>query len=667
MAGTKDNDASVGKHTCADVGIMRGRTDHVDPVSDAAQEKRCCKHVMAASRRAHSDGSKQRKGAPPTPSGNASIPSAAGSNEGGVRGRSDRTKTINDRSRSANTAPKRQSVSPKLPRSCIERTGSGGTPRKCKAPCNVAVADKRGSRPQTASPRGRHAIHVGGDGQDGNPRLRPPLPSIGSPPRKNDGKLGTVGMRGDNMRRATQGIEGIAPQSSGPRSADGKHVLPAPLSPHRGIKAANESPERAGCKVTSSTPPRQRAGAHVFRTPPSTPPSTHRQTSTPLPSVSPAPASKDEVSGGRQHVASPQTSPRVSARQVHSPRDVAKIGQPPSRQERSSVGRQHMAGRGTAACQVAHQRARFGHLDWLEKVLRPRQQSASTSGTSERCREGQGDPIKEEAAVSFDEITFGEAIGAGSFGAVWKGEYHGQVVAIKQCKFGDRNEATMLLEEIRHLQKLRHSRLVSFLGFCDRPPHIVLLMEYMPGGSLHALLFGSRRHRLIFAQEVRMAGQIAEGLTYLHDLNIVHRDLKTLNIVLDTELNCKICDFGMTVTLERTHLTILRLEGSPRYMAPEQFEDTVRITEKVDVWQFGCVMLELFCMTVPFSHFSSFEQIITELLVQKQGPAIPAEADPFARALIRACLRIKHQARPAAAALEEALRGVAQVCTDVHF
>jgi serine/threonine protein kinase len=271
-------------------------------------------------------------------------------------------------------------------------------------------------------------------------------------------------------------------------------------------------------------------------------------------------------------------------------------------------------------------------------------------------------------SVEYEEIHFETPIGAGSFGAVWKGTCRGDVVAIKQCKVGDRHDADMLMMEIGYLQKLRHPRLVSFLGCCNRPPHVILLIEYMSGGSLYALLFKQKREvELTFGNKAKMALQIVEGLTYLHNLSIVHRDLKTMNIVLDTDLNCKICDFGLTVTLERTHLTVKTLQGSPRYMAPEQFESSAKITEKVDIWQMGCVMLELFCLSVPFSNASGVQQIATDLLLKKRAPPVPHEADPRARTLIQHCMKLHPNMRPSAAQLVEAFEGLCQRCTDLEI
>lgn len=270
----------------------------------------------------------------------------------------------------------------------------------------------------------------------------------------------------------------------------------------------------------------------------------------------------------------------------------------------------------------------------------------------------------EDPEVSIHEVKKLCQIGSGSFGAVWKAQCRGQEVAIKQCQVTKESEMKMIKEEIGYLYTMRHPRLVSFLGYAREKNRVTMIMEYMPGGSLSNLLF-TKKTALHFDKKLVMASQIVEGLNYLHEQNVVHRDLKTLNVILDNKLSCKICDFGLTVTLEQTHMTIYGLQGSPRYMAPEQLDGgdnkPTRITAKVDIWQMGCVMLELFCLTVPFSNFNSVANIIAELVVKKRSPAIPDKADPRARVLISACLRIKPKTRPGADILGEALRGMCPV------
>lgn len=294
----------------------------------------------------------------------------------------------------------------------------------------------------------------------------------------------------------------------------------------------------------------------------------------------------------------------------------------------------------------------------MEEVLRPPSWPQGGNPTRKLQNNDLQQPVISSAAeVSHEDLIFEERIGTGSFGTVWRCDLRGQTVAVKQCRVGDDREADMLSSEILYLQRLRHPSLVSFYACCSRSPDVFLVMEFLPGGSLHALLFAKRR-RLFFSEKARMACEVAEGISYLHSLGVVHRDLKTMNIVLTTDLHCKICDFGMTLTLERTHVTIMKLQGSPRYMAPEQLEAVAKITEKVDIWQMGCVMLELFCLVVPFKECQGFKHIASELLVHRRPPTVPETAHPRVQALILACLRIQAPKRPTAGALEEALRGI---------
>eukprot|EP00928_Gymnodinium_smaydae_P087386 TRINITY_DN71657_c0_g1_i1.p1 TRINITY_DN71657_c0_g1~~TRINITY_DN71657_c0_g1_i1.p1 ORF type:complete len:332 (+),score=83.85 TRINITY_DN71657_c0_g1_i1:151-1146(+) len=302
---------------------------------------------------------------------------------------------------------------------------------------------------------------------------------------------------------------------------------------------------------------------------------------------------------------------------------------------------------------------------WLDALLAPpvpRAAGTAAEGGHVRTLSHPG----AEDGVAFEEISLEAAVGSGSFGEVWRGSWRGQVVAVKRCKADNDKEAEMLVSEMTYLQRLRHPRLVSLLGFCTRQPHIFMLVEYMNRGSLQHALFVAKT-RFLFKDQVRFGWQVAEALTYLHARGVVHRDVKSANVLLGEELSCKLCDFGLTVTLERSHLTVKGLQGSPRYMAPEQFLAGARITDKVDIWQMGCLLLELFCLSVPFKHCRALHEVANELLQRKQGPAIPSVAPPFARAVIAPCLRLQFRQRPSAVSLEEALGGLWKACVDAEL
>ncbi|KAF4702581.1 Mitogen-activated protein kinase kinase kinase 7, partial [Perkinsus olseni] len=134
-----------------------------------------------------------------------------------------------------------------------------------------------------------------------------------------------------------------------------------------------------------------------------------------------------------------------------------------------------------------------------------------------------------------------------------------------------------LVREVESFRHLDHPGLVRFLGACLELPHLCLVTEYMPGGNLHQLLH-VRKVRLSRGQRLRMAIQLTDAVAYLHAQNpvIVHRDLKTMNVVLDREMNAKLCDFGLTEPMEFTHITRKSNGGSPRYMAPELFDERLR-------------------------------------------------------------------------------------------
>merc|ERR1712066_949090 len=123
-------------------------------------------------------------------------------------------------------------------------------------------------------------------------------------------------------------------------------------------------------------------------------------------------------------------------------------------------------------------------------------------------------------------------------------------------------------------------------------------------------------------------GQICEGVAFLHSLSppVVHRDLKSLNIVLDREYNTKICDFGLTQSMEKTHISLKdgNNGGSPRYMAPECYDyKGGKITEKVDVWAMGCTHIEIFGGPLPYDDCINIQQIVAKVLFDKVMPHIP--------------------------------------------
>ncbi|PON66938.1 S-receptor-like serine/threonine-protein kinase [Trema orientale] len=208
--------------------------------------------------------------------------------------------------------------------------------------------------------------------------------------------------------------------------------------------------------------------------------------------------------------------------------------------------------------------------------------------------------------VSFKKIqaatdNFSEAnkLGQGGFGPVYKGKFlAGREIAIKRLSSGSGQGLEEFKNEVLLIAKLQHRNLVRLLGYCVEGNEQILLYEYMPNKSLDWFLFDETL-RLYLNWEIRfnIILGIARGLLYLHHdsrLRIIHRDLKTSNVLLDEEMNPKISDFGLARTFrgKQTEANTNRVVGTYGYMSPEYALDGLFST-KSDVFSFGIVVLEI--------------------------------------------------------------------------
>lgn len=261
--------------------------------------------------------------------------------------------------------------------------------------------------------------------------------------------------------------------------------------------------------------------------------------------------------------------------------------------------------------------------------------------------------LSRQEQIEVSELKQNECLGTGGFGAVYRGYFKGQEVAIKKlfCEDGG-NISNMQLEELEKevlaLRSLSHGRLVSFIGACLRPPDLCIVTEFMAGGSLHHLLHKAKTP-LTLSQQARLALQICEGVAFLHSLTppVVHRDLKSLNIVLDLVYNAKICDFGLTQSMEKTHISLKDggTGGSPRYMAPECYDSKGKITEKVDIWAMACIIIECFGGPLPYDDCTNIQQIVAKVLFEKLPPYIPHHLPKGVRPLVEECFHFEVKMR----------------------
>ncbi|TVU49684.1 hypothetical protein EJB05_01010, partial [Eragrostis curvula] len=206
---------------------------------------------------------------------------------------------------------------------------------------------------------------------------------------------------------------------------------------------------------------------------------------------------------------------------------------------------------------------------------------------------------------------FKEELGRGGFGAVFLGYLEdGSPVAVKMCSKttsqGDQEFST----EAQHLSRVHHRNLVSMIGYCKDKKHLALVYEYMHGGNLDDRLRCKvpAATPLTWNQRLKIALDSAHALEYLHKAcqpPLIHRDVKTTNILLSAHLEAKISDFGLMKVFAdefRTHITT-QPAGTLGYLDPEYY-NTSRLSEKSDVYSFGVVLLELITgqpPTVPIS------------------------------------------------------------------
>ncbi|KAK1441312.1 hypothetical protein QVD17_07159 [Tagetes erecta] len=205
----------------------------------------------------------------------------------------------------------------------------------------------------------------------------------------------------------------------------------------------------------------------------------------------------------------------------------------------------------------------------------------------------------ESILAATDNFSEANKLGRGGFGPVYKGKLlGGQEVAVKRLSSVSVQGLEEFRNEVMLIAKLQHRSLVRLLGYCMKGNEKILIYEYMPNKSLDAFIYdGEPRLSLDWATRFEIIIGIARGLLYLHQdsrLRIIHRDLKTSNILLDAEMNPKISDFGLAKIVEGREMeaTTNRVIGTYGYMAPEYALEGL-FSIKSDVFSFGVIVLEI--------------------------------------------------------------------------
>ncbi|XP_076894022.1 LEAF RUST 10 DISEASE-RESISTANCE LOCUS RECEPTOR-LIKE PROTEIN KINASE-like 1.1 [Bidens hawaiensis] len=270
----------------------------------------------------------------------------------------------------------------------------------------------------------------------------------------------------------------------------------------------------------------------------------------------------------------------------------------------------------------------------------------------------------ENATKNFDPSN---ELGDGGFGAVYYGKLHdGREVAVKRLYDHNYKRAQHFLNEVEILTKLRHSHLVLLYGCTSRQSRELLLVyEYIPNGTVADHLHGEQANPGLLTWPIRMkiAIETASALVYLHASEIIHRDVKTNNILLDHNFSVKVADFGLSrlIPNNATHVSTAP-QGTPGYLDP-QYHQRYQLTDKSDVYSFGVVLIELISsmpavdLSRPQDEISlatlALNRIQTRAIDQLIDPVLGSESNPEIKNMITSvaelafrCLQYHSEMRP---------------------
>jgi serine/threonine protein kinase len=248
--------------------------------------------------------------------------------------------------------------------------------------------------------------------------------------------------------------------------------------------------------------------------------------------------------------------------------------------------------------------------------------------------------------LSSEELKYEAVIGNGSFGEVWLGQFRGKKVAIKKLTQLTQHNLGDFVREVNIMCSLRHPNCVLFMGACLEASQECIVMEFCERGSLFSIIHDVSvpiDYNLI----LKILMEISEGILYLH-LNkppILHRDLKSLNILLDEHMSVKVSDFGLTDFKPDIPDKAANLQlGNPFWLAPEVMQDG-QFTEAADVYSFGMIIWELFTREVPFPSLNPHQAALA-VIAEDKRPDIPAFVPPKFSNLIQNCWARNIKQRP---------------------
>lgn len=291
--------------------------------------------------------------------------------------------------------------------------------------------------------------------------------------------------------------------------------------------------------------------------------------------------------------------------------------------------------------------------------------SLGNSTGSQESQSSKGDNNESNSMVDceirWEDLHLGEEVGQGSYAVVYRGIWNGSDVAVKVYFAGEYKESTLLdyKKEIDIMRKLRHPNVLLFMGAVYSQERLAIVTEFLPRGSLFKALHKNNQ-ALDVKRRMRMALDVARGMNYLHHRNppIVHRDLKSSNLLVDRNWNVKVGDFGLSRWKNGTFLTTKSGRGTPQWMAPEVLRNEPS-NEKSDVFSFGVILWELMTVSIPWNNLNSL-QVVGVVGFMDRRLELPEGLDPQIESIISDCWQSNPENRPSFEDIINRMTGIVQ-------
>ncbi|XP_068318164.1 probable serine/threonine-protein kinase SIS8 isoform X2 [Pyrus communis] len=268
---------------------------------------------------------------------------------------------------------------------------------------------------------------------------------------------------------------------------------------------------------------------------------------------------------------------------------------------------------------------------------------------------------REDCEISWDDLHLGDAIGQGSCAIVYRGIWNESDVAIKVYFKNEYSEGILqdYKKEIDIMKRLRHPNVLLFMGAVCSQERLAIVTEYLPRGSLFKQLHKNKQ-TLDIRRRLVMALDVARGMNYLHHRNppIVHRDLKSSNLLVDKNWTVKVGDFDLSKLKNATFLSARSGRGTPQWMAPEVLRNEPS-NEKSDVFGFGVILWELMTQSIPWNNLNSL-QVVGIVGFMDRRLDIPEGLDPQVVSIIEDCWQSGPEQRPSFEDIIQRMKGLIQ-------